>query len=121
MSESKMNAEQEKKLFEDMESLKKSSNETGITIALIEQQITYLVNSFKELVSLATEEDLNKLKLRVKLLEDEKLVRETIAELTTKRQMWWSNNWHKVFMVVVVCIPVITALYNLLSSPAKGG
>jgi len=120
MSESTMNAEQEKKLFEDMESLKSSSNTTGTTIALMEQQMNYLVNSFKELGSLATEEDLNLVKKRVKALEDEKLVRDTIEHLTTKRQKWWSDNWHKVFMVLVVCVPTLVALYNLLNVAKTG-
>lgn len=120
MSESKMNAEQEKKLFEDIETLKKSSNDTGTTIALMEQQMTYLVNSFKELGSLVTEEELDKVADRVKLLEEEKIVRDTIELLTSNRQKWWSDNWHKVFMVVVVCVPVVTALYNLLNTSKDG-
>ncbi len=121
MSDTKMTPEQESKLFEDMEQLKTKSNETGTTVALMEQQMTYLVNSFKELGSLATEEDLNLVKARVKSLEDEKLVRETIEALTSKRQKWWSDNWHKVFMAVVVCVPSFVAIYNLITIPAKGG
>lgn len=128
MSDSKMTPEQEKALFDDMKELKEKSNETGTTIALMEQQMSYLVNSFKELGKLVTKSELDevkddlddkveKLRVRVKDLEKDKIVRETTEQLITKRQKWWSDNWHKVFMAGVVCVPSFVALYNLINIP----
>lgn len=132
MSDNKMTPAQEKALFDDMKELKERSNQTSTTIALMEQQMTYLVNSFKEIGKLVTKSELDefkedtsdkveKLRLRLKVLEEDKIKRETIEMLTTKRQKWWSDNWHKVFMVVVVCVPSFVAIYNLINVPVKGG
>ncbi len=148
-----MTPEQEKALFDDMKELREFCRETGTSIALIEQQVAFLVGSFKELGTLVTKEELvevkettNKhitevkeaatkhitevkafhdssvehLQIRVKELEKDKIIRETTEQLTTKRQKWWSDNWHKVFMVVVVCVPSFVAIYNLINTPAKG-
>lgn len=132
MSDNKMTPAQEKALFDDMKELKERSNQTSTTIALMEQQMTYLVNSFKEIGKLVTKSELDefkedtsdkveKLRLRLKVLEEDKIKRETIEMLTTNRQKWWSDNWHKVFMVVVVCVPSFVAIYNLINVPVKGG
>lgn len=120
MSEQKMTPEQEEKLFGDVDELRREFSKSNTTIALIEQQITYLVSAVKEMKSFATEEELEVVKMRLKVLEDEKIVRETIEGVSHKNKTWWSNNWYKVFGVIVICMPSFIALYNLINAPAKG-
>lgn len=62
------------------------------------------------------ENDFRTLGKRVVELENFKLRVETEKQTTEKQRKWWSDNWHKIFTVAVVMIPVIVAIYQLVKN-----
>lgn len=119
MRDNKMTPEQESKLFDDMEALKKESNTINTTVALMEQQLTYLISSIKEFGNLATQDEVNAINERVKTLESEKVRQDAINELRLERRNWWSNNWYKVVGLLIVAVPVIATAYNIFKDAGK--